>query len=125
VNINKNERTFYHNMALLVFSGQLLERANTKGINPKIKGDPEYFGFSQVDVYRYGYYLLFVMSLPMYIHNIWDGQYDYNTAPMAPPGTRIIVHETPDHRITRGRLMDKIDGTLDRRWSITDATQYT
>jgi hypothetical protein len=27
-----------------------------------------------------------------------DGQYDYNRAPMAPPGTRIIAHETPNHR---------------------------
>jgi hypothetical protein len=26
-----------------------------------------------------------------------DGQYDYNRAPMAPPGTRIIAHEMP-HR---------------------------
>jgi hypothetical protein len=29
-----------------------------------------------------------------------DGQYDFNRAPMAPPGTRIIVHETPNRRIT-------------------------
>jgi hypothetical protein len=31
-----------------------------------------------------------------------DGQYDLNRAPMAPPGTRIIVHETPSRRITWG-----------------------
>jgi hypothetical protein len=29
-----------------------------------------------------------------------DGQYDYNRAPMAPPGTRIIAHETPNIRRT-------------------------
>jgi hypothetical protein len=28
------------------------------------------------------------------------GQYDFNIAPMAPPGTRIIVHETPNMRQT-------------------------
>jgi hypothetical protein len=28
------------------------------------------------------------------------GQYDYNMAPMATPGTIIIAHETPNHRIT-------------------------
>jgi hypothetical protein len=29
-----------------------------------------------------------------------DGQYDYNRIPMAPPETRIIAHETPNHRRT-------------------------
>jgi hypothetical protein len=29
-----------------------------------------------------------------------DGQYDYNRVPMALPGTRIIAHETPNHRRT-------------------------
>jgi hypothetical protein len=29
-----------------------------------------------------------------------DGQYDYNRAPMAPTGTRIIAHETPNRRRT-------------------------
>jgi hypothetical protein len=28
------------------------------------------------------------------------GQYDFNRAPMAPPGTRIIAHETPNRRRT-------------------------
>jgi hypothetical protein len=28
------------------------------------------------------------------------GQYDFNRAPMAPPGTRSIAHETPGRRIT-------------------------
>jgi hypothetical protein len=29
-----------------------------------------------------------------------DGQYDYNSASMAPPGTSIIAHETPSRRRT-------------------------
>jgi hypothetical protein len=29
-----------------------------------------------------------------------DGQYEYNRAPMAPPGTRIIAHEMPNRRRT-------------------------
>jgi hypothetical protein len=29
-----------------------------------------------------------------------DGQYDFNRAPMAPPGTRIIAHETQSRRRT-------------------------
>jgi hypothetical protein len=29
-----------------------------------------------------------------------DGQYEYNRSPMAPPGTRIIAHETPNRRRT-------------------------
>jgi hypothetical protein len=28
------------------------------------------------------------------------GQYNFNRAPMAPPGTRIIAHETPNRRRT-------------------------
>jgi hypothetical protein len=28
------------------------------------------------------------------------GEYDFNIAPMAPPGTRIIAHETPNRRKT-------------------------
>jgi hypothetical protein len=29
-----------------------------------------------------------------------DGQYEYNRAPMAPPGTIIIAHEMPNRRRT-------------------------
>jgi hypothetical protein len=29
-----------------------------------------------------------------------DGKYEYNRSPMAPPGTRIIAHETPNRRRT-------------------------
>jgi hypothetical protein len=36
------------------------------------------------------------LSAATYIY----GQYDFNRAPMAPPGTRIIAHETPNRRQT-------------------------
>jgi hypothetical protein len=36
------------------------------------------------------------LSAATYIY----GQYDFNRAPMAPPGTRIIAHETPNRRRT-------------------------
>jgi hypothetical protein len=37
-NITKDDRTYYRTMALFIFSGQLLERANTKRNNPKMSG---------------------------------------------------------------------------------------
>jgi hypothetical protein len=40
------------------------------------------------------------------------GQYYFNRAPMAPPGTRIIAHETPTTEAL-GLHMAKMDGTLD------------
>jgi hypothetical protein len=49
-----------------------LDRARSKGINPDIEGDPEYFGFHQEDVDRYGYYFLFLRNLPRYATEIWD-----------------------------------------------------
>jgi hypothetical protein len=59
-------------MLLFIFTGQLLDRARSKGINPDIEGDPEYFGFHQEDVDRYGYYFLFLRNLPRYAAEIWD-----------------------------------------------------
>jgi hypothetical protein len=56
IHVNREDRAFYRNMLLLFFTGQLLERARFKGINPDIEGDPAYFGFHQDDVDRYGYY---------------------------------------------------------------------
>jgi hypothetical protein len=55
-------------------------------------------------------------------------QYDFNRAPMAPPGTRIIAHETPSRRRTwapHGHHMGKMAGILDQPWNITDVTQFT
>jgi hypothetical protein len=50
----------------------LSDRARSKGINPDIEGDPEYFGFQQEDVDRYGYYFLFLRNLPRYAAEISD-----------------------------------------------------
>jgi hypothetical protein len=59
-------------MLLLIFTGQLLERARSKGINTDVEGDPGYFGLHQVGVDSYGYYLLFLRNLPRYAEKIWD-----------------------------------------------------
>jgi hypothetical protein len=61
-------------MMLFIFTGQLLERQRSKGINPYIEGDPEYFGFHQEDVDRYGYYFLFLRNLPRYAAEVWDSE---------------------------------------------------
>jgi hypothetical protein len=41
------------------------------------------------------------------------GQYEFNRAPMAPPGTMIIAHETPGKE-ELGTHMGKMAGTLDQ-----------
>jgi hypothetical protein len=41
--VNSGDKTFYRNAMLFQFTGQLLERANAKAINPVFEGDPEYF----------------------------------------------------------------------------------
>jgi hypothetical protein len=53
--------------------------------------------------------------------HIYD-QYDFNRAPMAPPGTGIIAHETPNRR-KRGHHMAKMGGILDLHYNITDAAR--
>jgi hypothetical protein len=40
IHVNREDRAFYLNMLLFIFTGQLLERARSKGINPDIEGDP-------------------------------------------------------------------------------------
>jgi hypothetical protein len=72
IHANREDRAFYCNMLFFSFTGQLLERAQSKGINPDIEGNPGYFGFHQEDVDRYGYYLLFLRNLPCYADKIWD-----------------------------------------------------
>jgi hypothetical protein len=74
IHVNREDRVFYRNMLLFIFTGLLLERARSKGINPDIEGDPEYFGFHQEDVDRYGYYFLFLRNLPRYAAEIWDSE---------------------------------------------------
>jgi hypothetical protein len=52
-----------------------------------------------------------------------DGQYNYNRAPMAPPGNIIIAHETPNHRQTWAP--HEQDGWYIRLlWSIIKPTGY-
>jgi hypothetical protein len=72
IHVNREDREFYRNMMLFIFTGQLLECARSKGINPDIEGDPGYFGFHQDNVNRYEYYLLFLRNLPRYAEKIWD-----------------------------------------------------
>jgi hypothetical protein len=72
IHVNREDRAFYRNMFLFSFTGQLLERARYKGINPDIEGDRGYFGFHREDVDRYGYYFLFLRNLPRYAEKIWD-----------------------------------------------------
>jgi hypothetical protein len=62
IHVNREDRAFYGNMLLFIFTGKLLERARSKGINPDIEGDPGYFGFHQDDVDRYGYFFLFLRN---------------------------------------------------------------
>jgi hypothetical protein len=51
------------------------------------------------------------------------GQYDFNGAPMAPPGTRIIAHETPNRRRTWAPHGQ--DGWyIYLHWNITGAIRY-
>jgi hypothetical protein len=40
VHVNREDRVFHRNMMLFIFTGQLLDRARSKGINPDIEGDP-------------------------------------------------------------------------------------
>jgi hypothetical protein len=72
IHVNMEDRAFYHNMLLLIFTGKLLECERSKGINPNIEGEPGYFGFHQDDVDSYGYYFLFLRNLPRYAEKIWD-----------------------------------------------------
>jgi hypothetical protein len=50
----------------------LLKRAVTAGINPKLKVDPRSIGFDPEDVNKYGDYALFVTNLPFYMQQIWQ-----------------------------------------------------
>jgi hypothetical protein len=52
IHVNREDRELYRNMLLFSLTGQLLDRARSKGINPDIEGNPGYFGFHQEDVVR-------------------------------------------------------------------------
>jgi hypothetical protein len=49
----------------------LLKKAVTAGINPKLNVDSHFIGFDTEDVNIYGYYTLFITNLPFYMHQIW------------------------------------------------------
>jgi hypothetical protein len=53
-------------------TADLLKKAVTAGINPKLNVDPRYIGFDPEDVNIYRYYALFFTNLPFYMHNIWE-----------------------------------------------------
>jgi hypothetical protein len=61
-------------MATFLFTGELLQRADLVGINLDLPILPSYIGFHKYDVHTYGYFLLFVVSLPLYADAIWDDE---------------------------------------------------
>jgi hypothetical protein len=65
------DKHFYRSTALFRFTADLLKKAVTAGINPKLNVDPRSIGFDPGDVDRYGYYNLFVTNLPFYMQHIW------------------------------------------------------
>jgi hypothetical protein len=52
-------------------TADLLKKAVTAGINPKLNVDQRSIGFDPEYVDRYGYYPLFVTILPFYMQQIW------------------------------------------------------
>jgi hypothetical protein len=59
-------------MVTFLLMGHLLDRANMMGINTDMEIFPSYIGFQDEYVQKYGYFLLFVMSLPLYAEAIWN-----------------------------------------------------
>jgi hypothetical protein len=53
-------------------TADLLKKAVTAGINPKLNVDPRSIGFDPENVDKYGYYALFVTNLPFYMQQIWQ-----------------------------------------------------
>jgi hypothetical protein len=66
-----DDKHFYRSIALFRLTSDLLKKAVTAGINPKLNVDPRSNGFDPEDVDRYGYYALFVTNLPFYMQQIW------------------------------------------------------
>jgi hypothetical protein len=66
-----DDKHFYRSIALFRLTADLLKKAVTAGINPKLNVDPHYIGFDPEDVDRYGYYALSVTNLPFYMQQIW------------------------------------------------------
>jgi hypothetical protein len=62
-----DDKHFYRGIAPFQLTADLLKRAVTAGINPKLNVDPRSIGFDPEDVDIYGYYALFVTNLPFYM----------------------------------------------------------
>jgi hypothetical protein len=62
---------FYRSIALFRLTEDLLKKAVTAGINPKLNVDPRSIGFDPEDVNIYRYYALFVTNLHFYMQQIW------------------------------------------------------
>jgi hypothetical protein len=71
-NVGQGTKPLYTNMTTFLLTGQIFDRANMMGINPDLHSSPSYIGFQEEDVKKYGYFLRFVMNLPLYIDAIWD-----------------------------------------------------
>jgi hypothetical protein len=70
-------KTVYTTMSTFLFTGELFQGANLVGINPDLPILPSYIGFQEDDVQKYGYFLLFVMNLPLYAEAIWYNKIAY------------------------------------------------
>jgi hypothetical protein len=66
---------FYRSIALFQLTADLLKKAVTAGINPKLNVDPRSISFDPEDVDIYGYYALFVTNLPFYMQQIWRPEF--------------------------------------------------
>jgi hypothetical protein len=66
-----DDKHFYRSIALFRLTADLLKKAVTAGINPKLNVDPSSIGFDPEDVDIYGYFTLFVANLPFYMQQIW------------------------------------------------------
>jgi len=53
-----------------------------------------------------------------------NGAFDYNKTPLAPPGTKVLIHETPENA-EHGRHTVLTAGTSVGRRNITGVTVYT
>jgi hypothetical protein len=81
-------------MATILQMRQLLQWVNSRGINPDLYIDPEYIGFQQEDMKKYGYFLLFVFNLSLYASDIWNPKTaDYCCVMFQKERNRIIAEE--------------------------------
>ena len=48
-----------------------------------------------------------------------EGNHNYNKVPLAPPGTKVIIHKKSINK-NHGIFMAKLDGTSGQHWNIID-----